>query len=94
VLGEKVCDVPEEDQAGDSLETGIAVRKVPPDIPECRRTQKSIGDGMEEQIGVGMSLEAAIMRDIHSADDARSSRNEAVDIVSKSYPSSGRDGFT
>lgn len=94
VLREQVCDVLEQDHAGDSLEAGIAVGKVPPDIPERRGAQESVGDGMEEHIRVGMPFEAAIIRDLHAADDAWSSCNEAVDIVSKSYARRGWDGFT
>lgn len=94
VLRQQVCNMLEENQAGDAFETGIAVGKVPADIPQCSRTKKSVGDGMQEQIRIGVSFEASIIRNLHATDNARPSRDEAVDIVSKSYAGGSSDGFT
>jgi len=87
VLREKVSDMLEENQAGDPLEPWIAVGKVPPDIPESRRTQERISDGMQEHVGVRVPGKAPIVGDFNAAEYAWPSRNEAVDIVSESYAS-------
>ena len=55
--------------AGDPLVCGIAVGKVPPDISECRRTEKCVHDRVQKHVRIGMTEQTHRMRDPDTAED-------------------------
>jgi hypothetical protein len=66
------------------LERGVCIRKVVSDIPFSCCAQERVGDGMREDIGVGMTVETAIVKDFNSAKDQLAAFGETMHIISNS----------
>jgi hypothetical protein len=45
---------------------------------------------MAEDVGVGMAVEAAVVRDFHAAEDKRASLDEAVNVVAEAGGGHGK----
>jgi len=51
-LGKEVNDSLEQCETGDPTIGVIVIRKVSPNVSECRRAEKSVAEGVREHIGV------------------------------------------
>ena len=58
------------------------------DVAEAGCTQQSVGDGVEDDVGIAVTGEAALMCDLHSAEHDRSRASEGVDV--EAHARSGR----
>jgi hypothetical protein len=58
MVSQEVSDVPQEDETGDAAESRISIGEVPANIAEGRCAQQCIGNGVEQDIRVGVTLKA------------------------------------
>ena len=59
VLQKETAHMPQEDETRDTLVAGISVREMFSDVPKRGRAKQRIGDGMKENVGIGMAFAAA-----------------------------------
>ena len=73
----------EDLQAADAADRGIGVGEVMADVLLADGAEHGVGDGVAEDVGIGMTLESAIVRNLDAAEDERASFDEAVDVVAE-----------
>ena len=56
------------------------------DLPQRRRAEQSVHQGMREHVRIGVTVQPALERNFHAAEDELAPRNEAVYIISVSDP--------
>ena len=71
--------------AGDSLISGIRVRKMLSDIPQCRSSQQCIHDGMYDHICVRVSQKSLFIGYRNASQNQIPSLHQSVHIISQSY---------
>ena len=59
----------EDIEAGHAANGFIGVREVMTDVAATDRSEKRIGDGVRENVGVGMAFQAEGMGNLHAAED-------------------------
>ena len=50
------------------------------DVAQAGGAQQRIGDRMQQHVGIGMPQQAALVRNIHAADQQRAARHQRVDV--------------
>ena len=78
-------DALQQVQAADTAVGFIAVGKQHPDIPEGSGAKEGIYDGVEQNIGVGMPLEAKPVIYLYPAEDAGTPFGKGVNIVADTH---------
>ena len=63
----------------------VGIREMRADISKCRCTKKSVDNGMQDDICVGMALEPNFAGNLDSAQNEPAPRLEAVRVVAKAY---------
>ena len=74
-------DAAEDFEAADAANAGVGIGKKMADVGFASGAEESVGDGMAEDIGVGVAVEPERVGDHHAAEDEGAVRDEAVDIV-------------
>lgn len=90
VVYQQVADVLQQQKTRYPLVAWIGIREVFPDVSEPGCAEERIHDGVEQDVGVGVSVEPFPVRDLHSAKDQLAPFGKAVDVVSES--DAGVDG--
>src|ERR687898_2044345 len=67
-------------------ETLLGGREMLADVAQRGRTEDRVGDGVEQDIGVGMPVQPPIVRDLDPAEDQTPSRREAMSVVADAGP--------
>lgn len=80
----------EEDAAGDILPAGIGVFEEMADIIFTQGAEDGIADGMQEGIGIRVSIEASEVGNFNAAEDQFPAFDEGMDIVSDADADHGR----
>jgi hypothetical protein len=80
-----------EGEAIGSLPLRIGVGEVLPDIPERGRPEQGVGNGVQENIGVGVAVQARLVRNLNAAENESAPVDERVNVVPKTYPHAIRD---
>src|SRR5277367_2158610 len=62
----------------------IAVREMHSDIAQAASSQNRVSDGVAQDVGVGMSVEAEVGRNLNASQDQLSSANNAMAVPPKS----------
>jgi hypothetical protein len=83
---EQPAHFPHEHPAVSALEARIGVREMCANVTQRRRPDQGIADGVQQHIGIGVAVEAAIVRNLDAADDEPAPRDERVNV--KSLPDS------
>jgi hypothetical protein len=60
------------------------------DVPGAGGAEQGIDHGMRDDVGIGMTAEPALVRDLHPAEDQRPSLLEAVAVVPDPDPKARR----
>ena len=71
-------------QAADSAYPFVRIRKMMTDVAFAHCSKKGVRNGMREDVGIRMSIESAIVRNFHSAQNQFSPRHKSVHVVSNS----------
>jgi hypothetical protein len=58
---------------------------MPPNVTQARSTQQRVGNGMQENIRIRVSVQPAIKRNVHSADDELAAKYQCVNIEACAY---------
>ncbi|MOA29028.1 hypothetical protein D3C78_1500150 [compost metagenome] len=82
----------QQDAAVGTLECGIGVRKMPPDIAQPRGAQQRVGNGVQQHIGIGMAHQTMRVRDRDTADDQRPAFNQGMHV--KALPNAKRNAHS
>src|SRR6516225_2545824 len=77
-------DAAEDFLTVDPFDRGIGVWKVVSYIPFTDCAQKCVRDGVCEDIGIGVAIEAAIVRDFNAAENQLSACRKTMHIVTNS----------
>ena len=88
---EKGHDAAEQDPAVDPGKLRVRVRKVPADVPEPRRTEQGIAQGVDEDVAVGVGGKAPIELDGDPAEHQLRAGREPMGIVSVADAVHGAD---
>ena len=62
------------------------------EVPEPGRSEHGVDHGVGEHVGVGMALEASLVRDLDAAEDQPAARGEAVGVVAHPDPGAHPSG--
>ena len=73
-------------QAVRALVLGIVVGKQMPDIPQRRRAEKRVGNGVKQNVRVGVPQQTHVVRNIHTAHDELPTRYQTVNVVAVTDP--------
>src|SRR5215213_3935692 len=68
------------------MEALVRRGKMLADVAQRGRSQHRVGDGVKEDVGVGMTIQPSIMRDFHTAEDEATSSRKAMDVVADAGP--------
>ena len=60
---------------------GVAVGKQRADVAERGGTEHGVGDGVADDVGIGMAFEAEFEGDTHAGEDESAIRHEAVQVI-------------
>ena len=78
-----MADLFQEDQAGNILEGLIRIGKIRPDIAEPGGSQQGVHDGMDDDVGIGMAIEAPFKGNLDAAQDQAPPFFQAVDVIAR-----------
>ena len=77
-FGEKV-------RAIDPFPPGVVIGKVLADVAKPRRAKYGVGEGVEHDIGVGVSYQSARMRDRHASQNEKTPFAKSMPVVSNPH---------
>ncbi len=75
------ADVFEENEAGDIFPAWIAVGVVAADVTLADSSEEGVGDGMDEYVGIGVTIRPGVVWDENAAKDARATGLEGMNVV-------------
>jgi hypothetical protein len=75
----------EEEGAGYIFPLWIGIGKMGSDIARAERSKNCVRESMKKDIGIRVTLEAPFVGDGHATEDKGASRDERMDIVTKTY---------
>jgi hypothetical protein len=78
---EKSADPLQEQKAGNVLVTPVSIGKVLADVSHCRGAQEGIGQSMQQDVSVGMSLKPQGIRYLDTAEYEFAAGREGVHVV-------------
>ena len=81
--GDEFAGVGEDLQTADAADGFIGIGEMVADVALADGTEESVGDGVGQNIGVGVTLQPAMMRDDDAAEDEGATLDEAVDVVAE-----------
>lgn len=84
-IGDETDYVAEEDSAVGAGIGRVGVREVPADVTEGGGAEEGVAEGVDGDVGVAVAQKSAAVRDINTADDARTPFNEAVNVETVAY---------
>ena len=58
---------------------------MPADVAQARSAKQCIADGMQQHVGIGMSVQSAIKGNVDAADDELAARHQCMNIEALSY---------
>ncbi len=59
----------------------VGVGEVLADVAHARGPQQRVGDGVGQHVGVGVTLQAAIVLDLHAPEHQRATLHQAVTVI-------------
>jgi hypothetical protein len=74
-------DLFEENEAGNIFPAGIVVREVTSDVSLANGTEERIGNGVDENVRIGMSVGPACVGDFDTAENAATPFFERMHII-------------
>jgi hypothetical protein len=80
----ELLDFFKEDETAAAFPLGIGVREIVTDISLAHRSQKGIGNCVNEDIGIGVAIEALFKGDFDPAEKQFTSGDQLVNIISHS----------
>jgi hypothetical protein len=89
--GDKPGGFFEEGFAGNAAPARVGIGKEMADVRLAERTQYGVANGVHENVGVGMAIEAFGVRDFHAAKDEFAVFDQGVDIVANSGVNHGQE---
>ncbi len=81
VLDKKITDVSQQEEARDSLETGVGIGEMFADVAQGGGPQQRVGDGMHQDVRIRMPVQPLRMGDINATQDQFPSFPEPMDVV-------------
>ena len=76
----KACRVAQEEIGRGAPPLGVAWGEVVSDVSFADRSQKSVSEGMQPRVGVGVTDEAPVVGDLHAAEPQVVARSEPVGV--------------
>jgi hypothetical protein len=73
----------QEESTRDIFPLGVGIGKVGSDITGAEGTEDGVGQGMEKDIGIGVTFETPFVRNGDAAKDERASRDKGMNIITK-----------
>lgn len=81
---ERIAHPAQQDTAVDTAVLIIAVGKMPPDVTQASRPQHRVTHGMDQDVAIGMRLQAFLVKDPHTTDDDMPAVTETVGVITVS----------
>ena len=78
---EQEADFPEKDEAADAAPAFVGVGEVMADVARAERAEDGVGEGVDEDVGVGVALEALVVRQLNAAEKKFAPLDEGVDVI-------------
>ncbi len=94
MLCKQIRNMLQEDKARDAFVPGVGIGKMLPDVSQRRSPEQRVTDGMEQDVGIGVTFKSQPVWYFHSAEDELSVRYQPVDVVSESNTVQGLNGST
>ena len=85
MLAHEHRDVSQQQKAGDVAIPGVRIGEMNTNVTKCHRAKQRITDRMQQNVCVGVPLQAHIRRDLNATQDKRSSMDEAMRIVAEAH---------
>ena len=63
-----------------AFELWLGIGKMTADVPQCRRPQQGVGDGMEQGVGIGVAEQPMGMGNGHTTQNQRTVQHQGVGI--------------
>jgi hypothetical protein len=76
---------PEKNEAGYAFISGVGIREMTPDVPQCSGPQKRVTDRMKEYIRIGMSEQTMRMGNLHPAQNQGTIFVKGMNIAPETY---------
>lgn len=86
LLCEEAHDPIENRGPGNPLPLRIAVGEEDADLAQRGRAEQGVGDGVAEDVAIGVSEQAECVRDVDRSEDERASGNEPVEVIAAANP--------
>ena len=77
----------------DSANRFIRIRKMMPDIAFADRAEQRIGNGMAEDVGIGMSLQSAVVRNLDAAENQFAALRQPMRVVTNAAANHAHHNF-
>ena len=84
-IGKHASHFSQQNAAVRTLVACIGIRKMPANVTQASRPEQRISDGMQQHIRIRVSVQPAIKRNVHSADDELAAKYQCVNIEACAY---------
>ena len=90
----------QQDERVGALVRGVGVGEEPADVAEPTRPQDGVRERVRDDVGVGVAVKPAIVRNVHAAQDQAAALGEGVDVIAvpdvhaHAYRASNESGAT